>query len=93
MLPAWLPTLAATKICQTTKRSKDKSGFTYEREKCLLPPLQNANMSCGAIFIEIIRKKAHMGGAGAVKKTSPEFTAVGDEGNRQNLAGAIRPDH
>jgi len=34
-----------------------------------------------------------MGGAGAAKKTSPEFPAVGDDGNRQNLRGGSNPDH
>ena len=46
-----------------------------------------------AVFIVIIRGKTHMGGAGAAKKTSPEFPAVGDDGNRQNLRGESRPDH
>ena len=44
-----------------------------------------------AIFTEIKRKKGHMGGVGAAKKTSPEFPAVGDDGNRQNLRGGRKP--
>jgi hypothetical protein len=44
-----------------------------------------------ASFNKIMRRKTHAGGAGAAKKTSPEFPAVGDDGNRQNLAGGRRP--
>ena len=54
---------------------------------------KNANLSYGCHIYRNNTGKCYAGGVGAAKKTSPELPAVGDDGNRQNLAGGRRPDH
>ena len=63
------------------------------KENALFPPCKNSDLSVSSHVIHKNSKNLFAGGAGVAEKTSPEFPAAGDDGNRQNLRGGSSPDH
>jgi len=68
-------------------------GSHIRGEKCSLPRGINTNLSGSFHIYSNNSEKWSAGGEGAAEKTSPEFPAVGDDENRQNLRGGSNPDH